>query len=471
MKSLVHRDENLDELQSTLESLFHYGELEPAGHLEATTFRRQGWYENTNDNIWYMNNGEVFFVDQDGCWVDRVKLIVEEKNIDIKLRAYPVTGNAFNVPVSRRTVSNNMEEVTFLIARSVSKIELMSNDQNKEIIEVTYLRIEGAKVDQLSDALTKSSLILNKMKTDSESIEHALDQKVSNLKNSIEKFTKEKTLLNGEITSLRVLETQSKATLNSIDEQINLKETFLQDLNKKFDKVKIDLDELQQKQMAVQDENNSLEIEKEELSEKLVTKSKEVREVQALLDKYKENAALFSEDFSTLKLSVLLQNSFYGAVLCLSCVFGWWLISNIYEGALTLALSIDKEELPLKAIWPLLISRLPLIAINFFLLTFLSSILIYLVKIIVKNNEETKIVKQAAYLVREVVCYQSSGLQTLTEKEIFEKRVNAKLKLIQQLIHPEQTTNVKSSTEKKDQLNTEELIKSLESTLKKYTSK
>ncbi|WP_322804655.1 hypothetical protein SO574_21170 [Vibrio alfacsensis] len=166
-----------------------------------------------------------------------------------------------------------------------------------------------------------------------------------------------------------------------------------------------------------------------------------------------------------------MQNIFYGALLCLTCVFGWWLISNVYEGAITLALSIDKEELPLKAIWPLLISRLPLITINFFLLTLLSSILIYLVKIIVKNNEETKTVKQAAYLVREVVSYQNSGLSTLTEKEIFEQRVNAKLKLIQNLLHPEQTISVKDSVEKKDQLNAEELIKSLESTLKKFTSK
>ena len=471
MNSIEYRGENLHELQSTLESLFRYGELEPAKHLNATTYSRQGWYENNNDDIWYMKNGEVFFEDQDSCWIDRVKLVVKEKNIDIKLRAYPVTGNAFNVPVSRRTVTNGMEEVTFLIARSVSKLKLMSNDLNREVIAVLFLRIEGAKLDQLSEALTKSSLILNKMKADSESIEHSLDQKVSNLKKSIEELTKEKMLLAGEITSLKVLETQSKATLSSIDEQTNLKETFLQDLNNKLEKIKIDLDELQQKQNGVQDENTALEIKKEELSEKLTTKSKEVREVQALLNKYKQNAALFSEDFSTLKLSVLLQNSFYGVVLCLSCVFGWWLISNIYEGAITLALTVDKEELPLKAIWPLLISRLPLIAINFFLLTFLSSILIYLVKIIVKNNEETKTVKQAAYLVREVVCYQSSGLPTLTEKEIFEKRVNAKLKLIQQLIRPEQTTSVKGTVEKKDQLNTEELIKSLESTLKKYTSK
>ena len=471
MESVESRDENLDELQKTLESLFQYSGLQPAEHLEAQVFRRNGWYENTLDDIWYMNNGDVFFLDQDGCWVDRVKLVVEEKNIDIKLRAYPVTGNAFNVPVSRRTVTNSVEEVTFLISRSVSKIKLMSNDQNKEIIKVTFLRIEGAKVDQLSDALTKSALLLDKMKADSKSIEYALDQKVSYLKDSIEQFTKEKVLLNGEISALKILETQSKATLGSIDEQINLKETFLQDLNKSLEKVKIDLDEIQQKQMAVLDQKDSLEIEKDELSEKLATKNKEIKEAQALLNKYKQKAALFSEDFSTLKLSVLLQNLFYGAVLCLSCAFGWWLISNIYEGAITLALSIDKEELTLKAIWPLLISRLPLIAINFFLLAFLSSILIYLIKIIVKNNEETKIVKQAAYLVREVVCYQSSGLPTLTEKEIFEKRVNAKLKLIQQLIHPEQTTSVKSSTENKEQLNADELLKSLESTLKKYTSK
>ncbi|TOG51630.1 hypothetical protein, partial [Vibrio parahaemolyticus] len=67
----------------------------------------------------------------------------------------------------------------------------------------------------------------------------------------------------------------------------------------------------------------------------------------------------------------------------------------IYEGAMTLALETEKQSLALKEIWPLLVSRLPVLGINLFLLGMLSTIAHMLMKHIIQNNEDVKTVQSA----------------------------------------------------------------------------
>ncbi|WP_322804657.1 hypothetical protein SO574_14020 [Vibrio alfacsensis] len=308
MDSLDQRDKSLTELQIALDSLFHFGMLEPADYLNAGFFRSSSWYESPTDEYWTMNNGDVLFEDQVGCWVDRVKLVLKNKNTDIKLIAYPVTGNAFNIPVSGRNASNDNEEVTFVISRAVNKVALLSNDSNLLDTDVIFIRIEGVKINALTDTLNMSKVILNTINSDVKAVEKTLDKEVIELKKSIENLNEKKKTLSGKIASFEIQESQAKVKLESMDEQISQQEKFLYALNKRLDKSKTELDELQEKHNDVESEKNSLESSKAELTKQLVTKTEEIKKVQAVLERYKHSAGLFSEDFSTLKLSVLMQN-------------------------------------------------------------------------------------------------------------------------------------------------------------------
>ncbi|EJU9788384.1 hypothetical protein N5M52_004378, partial [Vibrio vulnificus] len=253
---------------------------------------------------------------------------------------------------------------------------------------------------------------------------------------SLEALSDEQDNFKNKISSYIVEEEQAKVRLSSIQVQVNRQEEYLDSLSRRMQKGTADFENLRTRLLESQEELDEVELNKETQANELSSLNKEVNRTTAQLNEYKKKSELFSEDFSTLKVSVFQQNLFYGFALILTSLFGWWIICNIYEGALSLSLIIDEKSLSLKSIWPLFISRLPIMLVNFILLTALSSITMYLVKIIVKNNEETKTVKQAAYLIREVSTYQKVGIE-MTESELFEHRVNAKMKLIQKLLRPE----------------------------------
>ncbi|WP_146008868.1 hypothetical protein [Vibrio parahaemolyticus] len=463
----MQREKDSHDLKVILESLFQFDGLKPTESLDAAMYGRREWYESKKEDRWSLKSGDILY-EAESSWLDCVKLITMKKDSDIKLKVYPTTGKSYTVPVTRRNYKDNREEVTFVISRIITKIELVISEPESSQLDVEYLRIEGVHVGKLSEALSKGKLLLDKIDDDVKVIQSELDSEISKTKSKFEKLTEDKAKLEGQLSSLKIEEQQAKVKVNSLNDQAAQQESFVDDLNNRLEKNKNELTELQKKLRDTKEKKDAIEISKEELSTQLSDLRRQVLEVQSSLDEYKKNATLYSEDFSTLKLSVKLQNLFYGTVLIVTTFIGWWLICNMYEGALSLSLTIDEKELPLKAIWPLLVSRLPLIAINFFLLTGLSSLILYLIKIIVKNNEETKKIKQAAYLVREVVTYQKSGV-AISDKEIFEQRVNAKLKLIQKLLQPEQSEQEQKPIDTKSQTNSEELIQALESALKKYS--
>lgn len=468
MNSLMQREQDSHDLKETIESLFQFDELGPSETLEADIFEADGWYEPATNEYWLMVGGETLF-DTEGCWLDSVKLITRNKDSDIKLKISPASGKEYSVPVTRRSYKEGKEEVTFMISRVVSKVTLVVSDPHAKPVEVDYLRIQGISIAKLSEAQRNGKLLLEKIHRDVGLIQRELDSDISQSKSIIEELTEKKANLQGDLASLKIEEEQAKVKIKALNDQVEQQQDFIDRLNKRLSKGNNEFSELQNKLLTTKEEKDTLEASKDSLNTQLSDLNKEVLSVKSALAEYKKDAALYSEDFSTLKVSVILQNLFYGVALILASLMGWWLVCNMYEGALSLSLAIDEKELPLKAIWPLLVSRLPLIAINFFLLTALSSLVLYLVKIIVKNNEETKKVKQAAYLVREVVTYQNYEL-SISDKVIFEQRVNAKLRLIQKLLQPECLGQEQQPKEVKgESKSSTELLKALESVIKKYS--
>ncbi|WP_182018531.1 hypothetical protein [Vibrio diabolicus] len=472
MESLQQRDSDVEELTKLINQLFDYAILEPAKNLNAARPSSPEWFENEKSYLWEMTTETTIFDQQEASWVESAKLLIPIRNADIKLKIYPVSGLPYFVPVTNRNNSGKpkFEEVTFVISRPVTKIELVNNDHSVPFIKVRFIKIEGIGINKLQDAMNQGKVLLNKINGDVEAIQSELNSKIRNLKSTFQELNQEKSTLQGDLDSLKLAEEQAQQKLNSIEDQINQQEKYFENVTKRLRKSNEELTELQSRYLDTQKKRDEIEAEKESIASEVIQLNKDSLEVQKVVTKYKKNAALYSEDFSTVKTSVLQQNLFYGVALALICTLGWWIISNVYEGAMMLSLVIDEKSLSAKAIWPLLISRLPLITVNFLLLTAVSSLVIYLIKIIVKNNEEIKTIKQAAYLVRELITYQSAGL-SISEKQVFEQRVNAKLKLIHQLLRPEHIYDEKSASETKEKTTSKDtIVEALESVLKKQTS-
>ncbi|EHZ7340845.1 hypothetical protein K6O87_000326 [Vibrio vulnificus] len=443
--------------------LYSYSSLEPAAYLESCFFRRDTWHESSKFDAWLMKNDDLLF-EEGNSWIESISLATDITNADIKIKIYPYDGDPKLIQVNSRKLVDNVEEIKFIISNTIRKVELITSI---ECFRLVFIKIEGLKLNQINNNIRSGSKILNDVNGIRSKIQNELNSQIDNLNNLIEEKSKQHQLLSNKISSMKSEEEQTIVKLKSIESEVVRQQDYLDLLAKRLLKGNGDLEEVNKRLLENQEELYSTERNKENQKKLLSDLIKEANKEKINLDLYKSKSSVYSEDFSSLKGSIIQQNIFYSILLFISGLFGWWLICNMYEGALSLSLVIDDKNLSLKSIWPLLVSRLPIIMINFFLLTALSSIILYLIKIIVKNNEETKTVKQAAYLIREVSNYQKNGLN-ITDKEIFEHRLNAKMKLIQQLLRPEFEGNDKNKVETYNKIdNVEELIKHLGNIVKK----
>ncbi|MCG6294106.1 hypothetical protein [Vibrio vulnificus] len=443
--------------------LYSYRSLEPAAYLDSGFFRRDSWHESSQSDMWLMKNDALLF-EEGNCWIESISLATDITNADIKIKTYPYDGDPQLIQVNSRKSVDDVEEIKFVISNVIRKAELITSD---ECFRLVLIKIEGLNLNEISNNIRSGSKIINDVDSFCDEIKKGLEFQIENLNELIEEKSKQHQLLSNKNLSMKAEEEQAIVKVKSIENEILRQQDYLDLLSKRLQKGNGDLEEINKRLLENQEELYSTERNKENQKILLSELNKAVNEEKINLDLYKSKSSLYSEDFSSLKGSIIQQNIFYSILLFISGLFGWWLICNVYEGALSLSLVIDDKNLSLKSIWSLLVSRLPIIMINFFLLTALSSIILYLIKIIVKNNEETKTVKQAAYLIREVSNYQKDGL-IITDKEIFEHRMNAKMKLIQKLLRPEIEKNDKNKLEENNKIdNVKELIKHLENIVKK----
>ncbi|EGR3159694.1 hypothetical protein DLH77_23680, partial [Vibrio parahaemolyticus] len=84
--------------------------------------------------------------------------------------------------------------------------------------------------------------------------------------------------------------------------------------------------------------------------------------------------------------------------------------------------------------WTLLVSRLPLIFINMFILGAFSSVIYLIINLLTSNFNNIAKTQQVTYLVKDCVEAQSLDLTSLKEEQILKQRVESKMALIQKLI-------------------------------------
>ncbi|HDZ3735213.1 TPA: hypothetical protein RSW51_000818 [Vibrio vulnificus] len=456
-------DKTTQSLTSKLSNLFLYKNIRPSSNLNAVSFDDGEWYESTESQIWMMKNREVLF-DEECYWIENINLITKERNADIKIKIYPYYDDPEIINVNSRSKNKNNEEVSFVISKVIQKAELIVE---KDDFPIMYIKIEGLSIQSINDSLKIASRIMLEFNGDMNRLKNELESEILTLNSEVDNLRTECSSMLSKISLLNEEEKQCEKKLEYLQNEANQQQDYINTLRDRAYKENEELKSINKKMSDRMNELSTIETNKNVQEKTLIELNKEVNGLSVKLQEYQSKTALYSEDFSTLKVSVAKQNAFYGVILFLSLIFGAWLIDNVYEGALSLSLIIEEKGLLLKSIWVVFISRLPVILINFFLLTALSSLIVSLIKIIIKNNEETKTIKQAAYLVREVSTYQIHGL-SLTDYEILEQRINSKMKLIQNLLRPESEISERKEEKNDNRLaKVEELIKSLEDIIKK----
>ncbi|EJB5289698.1 hypothetical protein QYV87_003095 [Vibrio parahaemolyticus] len=389
-----------------------------------------------------LNN--VLFLLNENYWVKTIEVSYKGNSKDIRLCTvnYETKEETINYP-TRREVEANREVLVFDLSIMTKEVILMG-PENVEVA-LTGIRILGKSLIEAIETMTYGQDLLAELDGKRKAFVDSYKAEFDSYRKESEYQKKEISKLLSKVSSLNAEEKELGIRLESLNKQANDTQDFLKNNNERLNKTNQEISQNEEIIDNLNTKKNSIELELKELTKAVTKNEGYINEQRALIEKYKNKAQLYSEDFTTLKSTVFFQTTIYLLLLAFVAFFGWHVVDAIYEGAMTLALETEKESLALKEIWPLLISRLPVLGINLFLLGMLSTIAHMLMKHIMQNNEDVKTVQSAAYLVKETINRQRVGLN-LKDDEIFEQRVNSKMNLIHRLLD-KNSPNSNSSNE------------------------
>lgn len=388
-----------------------------------------GWLRPTTP--FSLNN--ALFLIKESYWIKSIEVSYRGDSKDIKLRTvnYNTKEEFIYYPTKREPAQDNQETLTFELSIMMEEVILMG-PENVDI-SIIGIRIRGKSLIESIKAVTNGQDLLAELDGKREEFLESYKSEFEKYKKESEYQKKEASDLLLKISKLNTEEEELGIRLDSLNKQASDIQDFLKNNNERLNKTNKEISQNEEVIDNLNAKKNSIESELKELTKAVTKKEGDINEQKALIEKYKNKAQLYSEDFTTLKSTVFFQTTIYLLLLALVAFFGWHVVDAIYEGAMTLALETEKQSLALKEIWPLLVSRLPILGINLFLLGMLSTIAHMLMKHIIQNNEDVKTVQSAAYLVKETINRQRIGLN-LKDDEIFEQRVNSKMNLIHKLL-------------------------------------
>ncbi len=376
-------------------------------------------------------------------WLSKIVISAEIRHDELGLELEPLEGSPYCVwPAQVHSISDAVG-VTFVfdVNAFVSKVSIVTKTISKNSKFLTQMSFEGSSFRNIVASIEQDIKVNKSLKQENIRLRKEVSklrdkQELDKRQNKLDliefdNFSVDKVFEAKEnLASFILEEREVKIRLKSLEEQEKSRQEFLDTLERRQEKAKKEVAETEKRQLVLLEQNEDLELLNRSNETKISDKRRQLAQVTQSLKLYEKKSELYSEDFSTLKGTVIWQNLIYlGLILALG-FFGWQLVKDIYKGALILGLEVDKEMLTMKEIWPLIVSRLPLFSINLFLLGVLSTLINLLVRNIIINNEEIKTVRKVSYLVKETVEKQRVGLD-LTDKEVFEQRVNLKMRIIQ----------------------------------------
>lgn len=419
-------------LRVNLELLTEPYEISSNGIYFNRGFTRLGYIKN-NDNLYRFNNVNL---------IESISLTVFEKESDIKLKIINGDGENQIVHPKNREIQEEGVEYLFEIKGVPLAVILICPENNK--YSLIKARILGSDISELLGVIKDTGDIYEKIKDSEDELIEFLNKDLAELKGKKSELDKEtKSLLetNNRLHETKdVEETQLKQTRELVESARAELSTSNLELNKNRELISKQSKELREieRKLIINSENiEAKEVHIESLSEKI--------------KKYKEEESLFSEDFSSFKEEVRNQNRYYYLLLIAFVVITCVVCVTIYKNALS---TVDNFQFNFD-LWTLLVSRLPIIFINLFILGALTSIIYFLINLITTNSTNIAKTKQISYLVKECVDSQKIGLDSLSEDKILKQRVESKMELIKNLI----ISKVEDSPQQIDKSGVQELLK------------
>ncbi|MEK2400572.1 hypothetical protein WOC18_19760 [Vibrio parahaemolyticus] len=369
-------------------------------------------------------------------WIHYVQILTDNRRVDINLYYTPQNGEAKKMTLLERkdvqAQNSNLELLTYQCSDFVKSVAI-ENASNSSI-RVSAIKIMGVELNDLSEIIREGYKNWEEYKEENEKFTIELNSKLNNLKLEVESEQKNIENLKNVRSGLQNQHDSILEAINLAKEQQLTVQSFLDTAQERLSKSNLEekrlLTELSEKKTELSSVTKSSKKKQEEVDKLL----EDLKKVRHDVEEFESKKRTYSEDFSTFKDGVSLDNYIYIVISIILLFVGGEFILQIKSDADQLITSFDSGRV--ENIWALFVSRLPSISVNVICVSFVIATLSFLINLIVANNKQINKVKQISYLVKEIAEVQAEGLN-LTNQEIYEKRIKNKLELVRESLSSE----------------------------------
>ncbi|HCH1010536.1 TPA: hypothetical protein NKP47_002230 [Vibrio parahaemolyticus] len=382
-----------------------------------------GYFRGTNYNSPFFNlyDGLDLYDNTEVNFVKSISMKIKGEDSDIKLSLLLGDQSSKTVHAVKRDIINNDTVYSFEINEIPLAIIVSCNRDNK--YRLIKIKICGRNIADIVSLIEDTQNLVSRIKSDEKTFVKELNQEISDL-------NEEKDSLTQDIKNL--IETNERLHETTQVEETQLKQTRSHVESSRAD-LKVVNEELEQNIAITKNlskEQKESENRLQNLGKEINDKENDLLEIRNNLKKYKKEESKFSEDFSSFKEEIRKQNKLYYILLFAFVVIATVVGYVIYNNAMA---TVDNYQFNFD-LWTLLVSRLPVIFINVFILGALTSVIYLLINLLTSNFNNIAKTQQVTYLVKDCVEAQSNDLNNLTEEQILKQRVESKMALIQRLI-------------------------------------
>lgn len=370
-----------------------------------------------------VTDGEFIFEESEFYWIDNIEIEIELSQSSVALSIEEQNGECKILNVNSRTRNKgNYESLVFDVHATAKNIKLSLFDESKKVT-IKQILISGNRLKNITSLMETIASLWGELDISYEEAGRFFDSNISEKKEEIKK-------LNEQITNLTSSINEMESTNEITKSQLDSTRKFLNDDRKELERTKKAIDESQQLTRELESKLSKLNDVRTGVLDDISHKKTELDKVDSELNRYQQQAGLYSEDFSAYKEEVSTQNKIYlffltVFIICLSCI-----VYNIYNSAISL---VDSYQFNFD-LWTLLVSRLPIISINIFILGIFSTLLYQSINLITNNFNKIASVKQIAYLVKE--CTDSQALDMdISKEDLLKLRIEKKMELIREHIN------------------------------------
>lgn len=372
----------------------------------------------------------LFFAPKTPYWISEVQFVIYQPGADIKLNLIDVSGNTRTILPSARSTFPQGETINFKVNNVSSSISVINGDD--EPLRVYNFSIEGRHIGTLIKIMSAAQSEWQTLYGEYEALREIIAPDLARER--------------AEILDLKNESNEIKSALEHLKQAIAIDEkqaktvsNYLQDIEAQHNSISEQVEQLLDEKNTLSSANRDLKSEINENRKQSISILEKLGQTKEELRKYKNDASLYSEDFSEYKEEINRQNSIYKTILWCVLIAGTVLSVNMYSGASKLSSDLQFNF----DIWSLLVSRLPIISLNVFLLGLCSTVIYKMIDLITKNNERLSLTKQVAYLVKECTESQSEDL-TLDAEQILKNRISNKMILIREIVNSQKESGMKA---------------------------